>query len=324
MLAWSGLFASIPSPSKGTVELGPLTLHMYGLMLAIGVVVAARIADRRARRLGLPEGAISEIATITVVAGVVGARVYHLFTGYDWDEGGLVGALKIWEGGLSIWGAVAGGAIGAVVMAKRKRLPAVLVLDAIAPGVAVAQAIGRWGNWWNQELFGRPTDLPWGLEIDVAHRPADYPDVATFHPVFLYESLWCLGLFFVLSWAERRFAFRRGQTLALYVALYCVERFAMELMRVDPASELFGVRFNALLAAVLAVGGGLVFVVIGRRGGLLLYPDGAPSASGVGAEPGASEAVGPDPGITAVDGIEERDATVDVARATTDGSEGEA
>ncbi len=259
------LLASIPSPSKGTVELGPITLHMYGLMLAIGVVVAARIADRRARRLGLPEGSISEIATVTVIAGVVGARVYHLFTGYDWDKG-ITGALKIWEGGLSIWGAVAGGAVGAVVMSKRKRLDTVIVLDAMAPAVAVAQAIGRWGNWWNQELFGRPTDLPWGLEIDPGKRPADYIAFDTFHPTFLYESLWCLGLFFFLSWAERRFSFRRGQTFALYVALYCIERFFMELLRVDPASELFGVRFNALLAVVLAVVGFVAFVALGRRG----------------------------------------------------------
>jgi prolipoprotein diacylglyceryl transferase len=259
------LLASIPSPSKGTVELGPITLHMYGLMLAIGVVVAARIADRRARRFGLPEGSISEIATVTVIAGVVGARVYHLFTGFDWDKG-IAGALKIWEGGLSIWGAVAGGAVGAIVMSRRKRLDTVLVLDAMAPGVAVAQAIGRWGNWWNQELFGRPTDLPWGLEIDPGQRPVDYIARETFHPTFLYESLWCLGLFFFLSWAERRFSFRRGQTFSLYVALYCIERFFMELLRVDPASELFGVRFNALLAIVLAVIGSAAFVVLGRRG----------------------------------------------------------
>ncbi len=258
------LFASIPSPSKGTVELGPITLHMYGLMLAIGVVVAARVADRRARRLGLPEGSISEIATVTVIAGVIGARVYHLFTGYDWDKG-ITGALKIWEGGLSIWGAVAGGAIGAIVMSKRKRLPTVVVLDAMAPGVALAQAIGRWGNWWNQELFGRPTKLPWGLEIDPGRRPADYLANETFHPTFLYESLWCLALFVFLSWAERKFSFRRGQTFALYVALYCIERFFMELLRVDPASELFGVRFNALLAIVLSVVGFVAFVLLGRR-----------------------------------------------------------
>jgi prolipoprotein diacylglyceryl transferase len=260
------ILLSIPSPAKGTIPLGPIDLHAYGLMLAIGILVAVRIADGRARRLGLPEGAVGEIATVVVISGVVGARFYHLFTGYSWDEGGLVGALKIWEGGLSIWGAVAGGAIGALVMAKRKRLDVLVLFDALAPAVAVAQAIGRWGNWFNQELFGRPTDLPWGLEIDIAKRPARYVAEETFHPTFLYESLWCLAIFAFLTWAERRFPLRRGQVFSLYVALYCIERFFMELLRVDPASELFGVRFNALLSIVLAAVGFVAFVIIGRRG----------------------------------------------------------
>lgn len=260
------LLASIPSPAKGTIPIGPLDLHAYGLMLAIGVLVAARIADRRATRFGLPEGAVGEVATIVVVAGVIGARVYHLFTGYSWDEDGIVGAFKIWEGGLSIWGAVAGGAFGVWFMARRKRLDPIVLMDVIAPAVAVAQGIGRWGNWWNQELFGRPTDLPWGLEIDLAHRPARYIAEDTFHPTFLYESLYCFALFALITWAERRFRFQRGQTLALYIALYCIERFFMELLRVDPASELFGMRFNALLSIVLAVAGFVGFVVAGRRG----------------------------------------------------------
>lgn len=259
------LLLSIPSPSNGEIPLGPFDLHAYGLMLAIGILVAVRVADRRARRLALPEGAIGEIALVVVVTGVIGARVYHLFTGYRWDEEGIAGAFKIWKGGLSIWGAVAGGALGALVMARRKRLDAVQLLDVMAPAVALAQAIGRWGNWWNQELFGRPTDLPWGLEIDPEHRPARYLAEDTFHPTFLYESIYCLALFAFLTWAERRFAFRRGQTFALYVGLYCVERFFMELLRVDPASELLGVRFNALLSIVLAVGGLATFVILGRR-----------------------------------------------------------
>jgi prolipoprotein diacylglyceryl transferase len=264
--------SSIPSPAEGTLPLGPIDLHAYGLMLAIGVIVAARIADRRAARLGLPEGAVGEVATIVVVFGVIGARIYHLFTGYDWDDKGVLGALRIWEGGLSIWGAVGGGAVGVFVMARRKRIDAIVLLDAIAPAVAVAQGIGRWGNWFNQELFGRPTDLPWGLEIScgksaqVGYPCATRADQLTFHPTFLYESIYCFALFFVLTWAERRFRFRRGQTFSLYVAFYCVARFFMELLRVDPASELFGVRFNALLSIVLAVVGLATFVILGRRG----------------------------------------------------------
>ncbi len=256
---------SIPSPADGTLELGPLNLHAYGLMLAIGVIVAAIVAEKRATRLGLPEGSINEVATVVVISGVIGARVYHLFTGYSWDEGGIAGALQIWKPGLSIWGAVAGGAIGAVIMAKRKRLDTLLLFDALAPAVALAQGIGRWGNWFNQELFGRPTTLPWGLEIDPAHRPFRYFDSTTFHPTFLYESLFCIALFFFLSWAEKRFNFRRGQTLSLYVALYCTERLAMEFLRVDKASQLFGLRFNGILALVLGIAGYIAFFRIGRK-----------------------------------------------------------
>lgn len=260
------LLLAIPSPDEGTLPLGPIDLHAYGLMLALGVIVAARIADRRATRMGFPVGAVGDIATVIVVCGVIGARVYHLFTGYDWDDKGWLGTLRIWEGGLSIWGAVAGGVLGAVVMARRRHLDPVVLLDAMAPGVALAQSIGRWGNWFNQELFGRPTDLPWALEIDVENRPSGYADNETFHPTFLYESIYCLLLAVFLVRAERRFGFRRGQTFSLYVALYCVERFFMELLRIDDASKLFGVRFNALLSIVLAIGGAVVFVMLGRRG----------------------------------------------------------
>jgi prolipoprotein diacylglyceryl transferase len=255
----------IPSPSKGILHLGPLPLHAYGLCLAIGVLVAAAIAERRWEARGGRPGTIGEIGVIVVVAGVLGARVYHLFTGYDWHHGGIVGTIKIWQGGLSIWGAVAGGALAVVIVSRRRRLPTLALLDAIAPGVVVAQAIGRWGNYFNQELFGRPTRLPWGLEIDLAHRPAQYAAFKTFHPIFLYESLWCLAIAGLLLWSERRFRFRPGQTIALYVALYTFGRFFFELMRSDPATDVFGVRFNALLSAVLCVGAATWFVALWRR-----------------------------------------------------------
>jgi prolipoprotein diacylglyceryl transferase len=196
---------------------------------------------------------------------VIGARVYHLFTGYDWKDGGLAGTVKIWQGGLSIWGAVAGGAIAVVVVAHRRNLPTLLLLDAIGPAVALAQAIGRWGNYFNQELFGRPTRLPWGLEIDVAHRPVHYLAEQTFHPTFLYESLWCLFIVGVIVWAEHRFRFRPGQSFALYVTMYTFGRFFFELMRSDKATKIFGVRFNALLSAVLCITCAVWFVVLGRR-----------------------------------------------------------
>jgi len=257
---------SIPSPSQGLIDLGPVELHAYGLMLALGVLVAAYVAQRRWAGWGHDPKEITEIAFPVVIGGVLGARVYHLFTGYDWDDGGIVGALKIWEGGLSIWGAVAGGFIAVVILARNKQLDALSLMDAIVPGLALAQAIGRFGNWFNQELFGRPTDLPWGLEIDVEHRPTRYIANETFHPTFLYESLWCVAIAGVIVWAERRYRLRRGQTFALYVAMYTFGRIWFEALRADPASELFGVRFNLLLSVGLCVGGAVWFVVLGRRG----------------------------------------------------------
>jgi prolipoprotein diacylglyceryl transferase len=259
------LVASIPSPSSGIIHLGPIPLHAYGLMLAIGVLVAARLAEPRAVARGFAPGLIAQIGTWVVVGGVVGARVYHLFTGYSWDEHGFWGIFAIWRGGLSIWGAVAGGVLAMWIVARRRHLDLVLLMDAIGPCVAVAQAIGRWGNWFNQELFGRPTSLPWGLEIDKAHRPAGYERYTTFHPTFLYESIWCLIVFFVVTRAEKHFRLVRGQSFSLYVALYTFERTFMELLRIDDATKLFGLRFNALLSAVICVISTVVFVRLGVR-----------------------------------------------------------
>ncbi len=257
----------IPSPSHGIVHIGPLQLHAYGLMLAIGVLVAAKIADVRWQRTSNNPKVIAEIAVPVVVAGVIGARVYHLFTGYKWSESGIAGAFEIWKGGLSIWGAVGGGLIAVVILARRRHLDALALLDAIGPGVVVAQAIGRWGNYFNQELFGRPTKLPWALEIDKAHQlAAGYVGTAkTFHPTFLYESIWCLLVFATILLLERRRGLRKGQAFALYVAMYCFGRIFFEWLRVDPASKILGVRFNLMLSAVICVTGAVAFVRLGRR-----------------------------------------------------------
>jgi prolipoprotein diacylglyceryl transferase len=257
----------IPSPSHGIVHIGPLQLHAYGLMLAAGVLVAAKIADVRWQRTGHNPRVITEIAVPVVIAGVVGARVYHLFTGYKWSESGILGAFEIWKGGLSIWGAVAGGLLVVVFLARRRHLDALALLDAIGPGVVVAQAIGRWGNYFNQELFGRPTKLPWALEIDKAHQlAAGYVGTAkTFHPTFLYESIWCLLVFSTIVWTERHRGLKKGQAFALYVAMYCFGRVFFEWLRVDPASKIFGIRFNLLLSALLCVIGAVAFVRLGRR-----------------------------------------------------------
>jgi prolipoprotein diacylglyceryl transferase len=254
----------LPSPAHGTIDIGPLRLHAYGLMLALGVLVAARIADARWRRAGNDSKVIAELAVPVVVAGVIGARIYHLFTGYKWSESGIVGAFQIWKGGLSIWGAVAGGLLAVVFLARRRHLDTLALLDAMGPAVVVAQAIGRWGNWFNQELFGKPSKLPWALEIDPAHRPFGYELTKTFQPTFLYESIWCLIIFATIVWLERHRGLVKGQAFALYVALYTFGRIFFEWMRVDPASKIFGVRFNLLLSAVLCVGATVWFVRLGR------------------------------------------------------------
>ena len=261
------MLASIPSPSNGTIDLGPLPLHAYGLLLAIGVVVGTKIAETRWVRRGGDAKTFGELVVWIVIAGVVGARVYHLFTGYDWDEDGLAGTVRIWEGGLSIWGVLAGGIIAVIVLARVKHLDTLVLMDCIAPGLLAAQAIGRWGNWFNQELFGKPTDLPWALEIDPAHRPADYLADPTFHPTFLYESIYCLLLLGILLAAERRFRFRKGQAFALYLAMYTFGRFFLELLRIDEGPQnVFGVRVNALVSAAVCVVSVAWLVWLGRHG----------------------------------------------------------
>jgi phosphatidylglycerol---prolipoprotein diacylglyceryl transferase len=278
------MVAYIPSPKHGIFHIGPLPLHAYGLMLAIGVLVATRVAERRWVRSGHDQKEFGAIVVPVVIAGVVGARIYHLFTGYSWHDGGLVGTIEIWKGGLSIWGAVAGGFIAVVVLSRSRRLDALMLMDAIAPGVVLAQAIGRWGNYFNQELFGRPTTLPWGLEIDKAHRPLGFERYATFHPTFLYESLWCLIVFGTIVLVERRQTLRRGQVFALYIAMYTFGRIWFEALRIDDATRIFGVRFNLLLSIVMCIFGIVWFVWLGRRqqaastdARTVVEPAGAPS-----------------------------------------------
>ena len=266
------VLAYIPSPSSGNI--GPF--HAYGLMIALGVVVAVVVGERRWKARGGDPKDIGDIALWVVLAGVIGARVYHLFTGYDWQTGGITGTVEIWKGGLSIWGAVIGGGLALLIFTKVKHRDTLGILDAVAPAVLLAQAIGRFGNYFNQELFGGPTKLPWGLEIDPAHRPAGYARFATFHPTFLYEALWCVLCFGLIVLVERRFRVRKGQSVALYVALYCAGRFVFENIRIDKATAIFGVRFNAFVAAILCVAGAVWFVYLAKRG--TPYPEGAAAA----------------------------------------------
>ncbi len=238
---------------------------MYGIMLAIGVLVAVQIAQRRWVKRGHPARELSDLVVWLVVAGVIGARLYHVASDYQLFTDDPLKALRIWEGGLSIWGAVAGGGVALVVLARRRHLDLGDLVDSIAPGLVLAQAIGRWGNWFNQELFGEPTRLPWGLEIDLANRPRGYERFTTFQPTFLYESLYALAIFFVLLWMERRFRLVKGQIFAAYVGLYTAGRFVFENMRIDPAHTIGPLRLNAWLSLVLFVAGWALFVWLGRR-----------------------------------------------------------
>jgi prolipoprotein diacylglyceryl transferase len=249
----TSLLASIPSPSSGTLDLGPFTIHLYGLTLLLAIVAATVITGRRWVARGGDWDLILRCAVWGVAFGIVGARIYHLITSWDEVPDEWWGPFAIWKGGLGVWGGIGLGVFTGYVIAKRAGADWRLLADCLAPGLLVAQGIGRFGNWWNQELFGGPTDLPWGLEIDVANRPIDHLASETFHPTFLYEALWAFLGALVLVWLGRRFAIRPPGLFALYVAWYTFGRFWIELLRVDPAKELAGLRVNAWVSATLFV-----------------------------------------------------------------------
>jgi prolipoprotein diacylglyceryl transferase len=255
------LLGSIPSPSSG--NLGPF--HMYGLILAAGVLVAVWFAEHRWRRRGYPRDGIYDISFWVVIWGVIGARLYHVITDYQLFEHDPLRAVQIWKGGLGIWGAVIGGGIAVIVVTRRRHMPTLAVMDCMAPAIVLAQAIGRWGNYFNQELFGKPSTLPWALEIAPAHRPAGYVQYATFQPTFLYESLACLAICGILLLVEHRAALKLGQTFALYVILYTFARFWFENMRIDPAHHIAGLRLNAWVSIAVCLLGIVWFVWLGRH-----------------------------------------------------------
>jgi prolipoprotein diacylglyceryl transferase len=260
--------ASIPSPQDGSLDLGPLSVHVYGILLAIGVVVATLIALRRWTRWGHDPAQFDSIVVWAVIGGLVGARLYHVATDWEKFEGDWGRVFEIWQGGLSIWGVIAGGLIAVIIVCRIKHLEIPLVTDAIVPGLLVAQAIGRFGNWFNQELFGEPTTLPWALEIDVVNRPPGFEQFATFHPTFLYESLYCLALVGVMLWVEHRWHVRNGQTTALYLAGYCFGRFWLENLRIDDAKLVGPLRVNAWVSLLAMLAGVAWFVWAGRHGRL--------------------------------------------------------
>ncbi len=269
--ALPGLF--IPSPSQGVWHLGPLPIRGYALCIILGVVVAIWIGERRWSERGGTRGQVSDIAIWAVPFGLVGGRLYHVITDparYFGTDGDPVSVLYVWQGGLGIWGAVALGGVGAWIGCRRYGIRLPPMADALAPGIVVAQAIGRWGNWFNQELFGKPSTLPWALEIDPAHR-ADlaprYQDVATFHPTFLYECIWDLGAAGLVVWADRRFRLGHGRAFALYVMAYTAGRVWIEYLRIDPveANDVFGLRLNVWTSIIVFAGGLAYFLLVGRR-----------------------------------------------------------
>ncbi|MGW7573739.1 prolipoprotein diacylglyceryl transferase [Streptomyces sp. NPDC054765] len=249
--------AFIPSPSVGVVHLGPIPLRGYAFCIIIGVFVGVWLGNKRWVQRGGRSGTVADIAVWAVPFGLVGGRLYHVVTTYEpyfGPNGHPLDAFKVWEGGLGIWGAVALGAVGAWIGCRRRGIPLPAYADALAPGLALGQAIGRWGNWFNQELYGKPTDVPWALKI--SSDPAIGRVGGTYHPTFLYECLWCIGVAALVIWADKRFRLGHGRAFALYVAAYCAGRAWIEYMRVDEAHHILGLRLNvwtALIVFILAI-----------------------------------------------------------------------
>ena len=241
---------SIPSPDSSTIELGPLSIHFYGLTLLVAIAAAVAITGVRWTRRGGDWDLIFRVAVWGVASGIVGARLYHVITSWNELPDEWWGPFAIWKGGLGVWGGIGLGCVVGAIVAKRSGVSVAKLADCVAPGLLVAQGIGRFGNWWNQELFGKPTDLPWGLEIDPENRPIDNIESETFHPTFLYEALWCFAAAGVLLLIERRFKgrIRPGGLFALYVLIYSVGRLWIETLRIDPSHEIAGVRLNVWVA----------------------------------------------------------------------------
>ena len=273
--------ATIPSPDQGVWQLGPIPLRAYALCIIVGIVVAIWWGERRWVARGGQAGTVTDIAVFAVPFGLVGGRLYHVATDYEkyFGEGkNPLEALAIWKGGLGIWGAVALGAVGAWIACRRRGIPLPAMADTLAPGLVLAQAIGRLGNYFNQELYGGPTTLPWGLEIYKRVDPAtglrddltgiaeDHTPLEIVHPAFLYELLWNVGVAVLLVWAGRKFALGHGRVFALYLMGYTAGRFWIEIMRVDPATHVFGLRINVITSVLVFLGGLVLFILAKRRG----------------------------------------------------------
>ncbi|GAA0902279.1 prolipoprotein diacylglyceryl transferase [Pseudonocardia zijingensis] len=309
------VLAYLPSPDRGVWMIGPIPIRAYALCIIAGIVVAVWWGERRFVARGGQEGTVTDIAVFAVPFGLVGGRLYHVMT--DWQTyfgpgGDPLGALRIWEGGLGIWGAIALGAVGALIGCRRRGVPLGFFADAVAPGIVVAQAIGRLGNWFNQELYGAPTTLPWGLEIYDRVDPAtglpdalggvavDHTAVQVVHPTFLYELLWNLLVAGLVVWADRRFRLGHGRAFAVYVAGYTAGRFWIEQMRTDHATRVFGdIRINVVVAALVFTAAVLYIALVRKPREVLEGPAAAPAAQapdGAAAEPQDTESQHTEPG----------------------------
>jgi prolipoprotein diacylglyceryl transferase len=270
----NAVFATFPAPPGSVIEIGPLNLRAYGLMIGLGVVAAVSVLGRmfEAKQVGTRDDA-GTISMWAVAAGIVGSRLYHVATDWERFDDDLGAIPQIWKGGLGIPGGLVAGIGVGMYVARRRGLDVAKVATCAAPAIPLAQAIGRCGNWFNQELFGKPTDLPWALEVDSDKIPLEYPAGTTFHPTFLYESLWNLGLFGVLLLIDRRLRLGPGRLLAVYIVGYGLGRLWVEGLRIDPADELGGLRWNQWVALAAIVGGAAYLVVTrGRR-----WPEPAPA-----------------------------------------------
>lgn len=275
-LAGSVPFGYLPSPTQGVWHLGPFPIRAYAMCILLGIVFAVWFTDRRLRQRGARPGLAYDVSVWAVPFGIVGGRMYHVITTPEpyWGSGGHpLKALYIWEGGLGIWGAIALGAVGAWIGCRRHGVPWPAFADAAAPGILIAQGIGRWGNWFNNELYGRPTDLPWGLTIYKWHLSEGHAVMQNgsavveghFQPTFLYESLWAFAGAALLLWADRRFTLGHGRVFALYVIVYTLGRGWIEALRVDEAEHILGLRLNLWTSLFAFIGGVVGFVVSARR-----------------------------------------------------------
>ncbi len=258
--------ASIPSPPSNTIELGPLTIHFYGILIGIGVVVAAIVSQRRYTKFGGDPEILDRVILWTVVIGFAGARLAYVSTHTARFEGRWYAVLFLWEGGLALFGGLTAGALAAIYMMRKLNGDFPMFTDAVAVGLPLAQAIGRFGNYFNQELFGTPTTLPWGLEIDPSRRPAEYAEFETFHPTFLYEALWNLFITVpVILLLERRGVLAKGARFPVYMIVYGIIRFLTELLRTDTTFRLLGISRNGYVSLGAILGGAILLYVIQRR-----------------------------------------------------------